>query len=119
MGGAVVFWLLNALNKVYTTEIDYPVSWILDESNVVLDKVPPSTLRLEVTGSGWKLLRCLLRIDVQPVELPVAKVSKKGQIRIERLYPFFTKRLKELKVHRVSMEETIYVHTISSNLPKK
>jgi len=73
MGGAMMFWLLNALNKVYTTDINYPVIFIIDDSKVVFSKIPPPTIRLEVTGGGWKLLRYLIRLNVQPIELPVEK----------------------------------------------
>jgi hypothetical protein len=108
-----MFWVLNALNKVYTTDINYPVSFIVDESKVVLAKEPPSTIRLEVTGSGWRLLRYLLRLHVQPIELPVAQISKKGQIKGEYLWPIFNKRLKDLKVRRVLMGESLCVHKLS------
>jgi len=119
VSGAIVFWLLNALNKVYTTEIDYPVSLIIDESKVAFEQVPPSTMCIEVTGVGWRLLRYLLRLDVQPVEIPVDKISQKGKIKSEYFHLFFAKRLKDLKVRRVLLEETLYVHAISSPLPLK
>jgi len=117
MGGAMMFWLLNALNKVYTTDINYPVVFIIDESKVVFTKVPPPIIRLEVTGGGWKLLRYLLRLNVQPIELPVAQVSRKGQIKGEHLFPIFAKKLKDLKVRRVLVDEVICVHPISQKLP--
>jgi hypothetical protein len=116
--GAMMFWLLNALNKVYTTDINYPVSFVIDESKVALSKEPPSTIRLEVTGGGWRLLRYLLRFHVQPIDLPVAQISKKGQIKGEYLWPIFNKRLKDLKVRRVLMGEPLYVHKLSQKPPE-
>jgi hypothetical protein len=113
--GAMVFWRLNALNKVYTTDMNYPVAFIIDESKVAFTKVPPSTIRLEVTGGGWSLLRYLLSLHVQPIELPVAQVSKRGNIKSEYLWPIFNKRLKDLKVRSVLMDEALCVHTL---LPK-
>ncbi len=117
MGGAMMFWLLNALNKVYTTDINYPVIFIIDDSKVVFSKIPPPTIRLEVTGGGWKLLRYLIRLNVQPIELPVAQISKKGKIRSENLCPIFAKKLKDLKVRRVLVDEAICVHTLSQKSP--
>jgi len=113
IGAAVLFWLLNALNKVHTTEVDYPVSFVTDESGVTLAKILPSTVRLEVTGSGWRLLRYLLRLNVQPVQLPVAKISKRGQIRRERLCSIFAKKLKDVEVRSVLLDKVLYVHTPS------
>lgn len=113
MGCAIMFWLLNALNKVYTTDINYPVVFIVGESKVVFSKTPPPTICLEVTGGGWKLLRYLLRFNVQPIELIVAQVSKKGKIKSEYLLPIFSKKLKDLKVRRVLVGEAICVRTPS------
>jgi hypothetical protein len=118
MGGAVMFWLLNALNKVYTTDINHPVVFIIDESEMVFAKVPPSSIRLEVTGGGWKLLRYLLRLYVQPIELPVAQVAKQGQIKNEYLWAIFNKRLKDLKVRRVLIGEVICVQKPSKKPPE-
>ena len=117
MGGAMVFWLLNALNKVYTTDIDHPVVFVIDESKVVFTKVPPSTLCLEVTGGGWKLLKYLLHLHVQPIELSIDKVSERGQIRSEHLCPIVAKKLKDLKVHKVLMQKPLCVHTPSQTSP--
>jgi hypothetical protein len=110
IGGAIVFWLLNALNKVYTTEIDYPVSFIMDGSKVPLTQALPSTLRLEVTGSGWKLLRYVLRLNAQPVQLPVSQFLRGGRARNDRLCSVFAKRFKDVEVHGVLLDETLYTH---------
>ena len=118
IGAAVVFWFLNALSKVYTTEIDYPVSFVINTSQVVFEKSPPSTLRIEVKGSGWRLLRYLTHLNVHPVEIPVVKVLEKSQIKAEYLDVFFFKRLQDLKVNRVFLDETLRVCKTPSNSPK-
>jgi hypothetical protein len=110
VGGAVVFWLLNALNKVYTTEINYPVSFIVDESEGSFAKRPPSTLRIEVTGGGWKLLKYVFRLNAQPVQLSVSQVSRGGRIRKDRLCAVFSKRFKDVEVHGVLLDEALYTH---------
>ena len=110
IGGAVVFWILNALNKVYTTSISCPVVFIMDESRMSVPKVPPSAIHLEVSGRGWSLLRYLLRLNVQSVELPVAQISKKGDIESETLRLIFDTSLKDLKVRRVLIDEALRLH---------
>ncbi len=115
IGGATLFWLINALNKVYTTEINYPVHFVIDESKVAFTKAPPASIALEVTGGGWKLLRYLLHLDVQPIELPVAKVASKGSIKREYLRSFFDQRIKDLKVHSVLLDAAPPVHTLPQN----
>lgn len=113
MGAAIVFWFLNALNKVYTTEINYPVSFIADSPRVVFDKPLPSTLRIEVVSSGWILLKYWVRLGGHPVEIPITKVLKKGHIRADRLSFFCASRLKDLKVNRVILDEVPSVRTVS------
>ena len=94
IGGATWFWLLNALNKVYTTAINYPVHFVIDESKVAFTQAPPASIALEGTGGGWKLLRYLLHLDGQPIELPMAKVASQGRIKREYLRSFFDQRIK-------------------------
>jgi hypothetical protein len=114
IGGAVVFWMLNALNKVYTTDISCPVVFIIDESRISGPKVPPpSVMHIEVSGRGWSLLRYLLRLNVQSVELPVTKISQGGHIESETLRLIFDTSLKDLKVRRVWIDETLRLHVPS------
>lgn len=66
---AGVFWQMNALNKTYTTELDYPLVWRYDARRYVPLQPLPATVPVTVTGQGWRLLRCNLKIDVRPAEL--------------------------------------------------
>ena len=112
--GATVFWLLNALNKVYTTEISYPVHLVVNKSKEAFTKEPPTSLTLEVTGSGWSLLRYLLQFKRKPAELTMGQVVRRGRIRNDYLRSFFDKKLKALKVNRVLLDEVPHTHTPSS-----
>ncbi len=66
---ASTFWLLNALNKTYTTRITYPLACRYDEARFVPVQPLPQEVALNVTGRGWKLLRRQLAFDVKPAEL--------------------------------------------------
>jgi hypothetical protein len=110
ISGAVVFWLFNALNKEYTTEISYPVQFVMENSKLIFAEEPPQKIQLEVTGVGWNLLRYLLHLYVEPIRIPVEKVTKKGLVSQNRLYSIFTKHLKDLKVNKV-MIDNLYLHT--------
>lgn len=109
MGVAVIFWLLNALNKDYTTTVNYPVHFVLDDSKRTFTETPPSRIALEVTGGGWNLLRYLLHINVKSINLPVSKVIKRGHLSRERVYVVLKKHLKDLKVNQV-MTDTLQLH---------
>lgn len=66
---ALVFWQMNALNKTYTTELDYPLSWQYDARRYVPLAALPVTVPVTVTGQGWRLLRGNLGVGVRPAEL--------------------------------------------------
>ena len=66
---AGLFWQMNALNKTYTTELDYPLAWRYDTSRYVPLQPLPARVPVTVTGQGWRLLRCNLQVGVRPAEL--------------------------------------------------
>jgi len=117
VSGATVFWLFNALNKEYTTEIECPVQFAIDESKVEFVEPPPRTLPLEVTGGGWKLVRYLIYLEMYPVELPIAKVTRRGLIRKEQLRNTLDKTLKDLRVDKVLID-TLYIRTQPKTPPQ-
>lgn len=116
LGSAMTFWLFNALNKDYTTAINYPVHFVINESKHVFTEAPPSSIPLEVTGGGWNLLRYLLHISVKPAELPVAKVARRGRVSRQRLYNLLKKHIKDLKVNRVLLD-MMEIHTKPKTTP--
>lgn len=71
---ASTFWLLNALNKTYTTRITYPLQWAYDEQRYIPVKPLPTEVAVNVTGRGWKLLRKNLLLDVRPAEVRLTRL---------------------------------------------
>lgn len=70
---ASTFWLLNALNKTYTTRIVYPLAWRYDDSRYIPVQPLPTEVAVNVTGRGWKLLRKQLMLDVKPAEIALLR----------------------------------------------
>jgi hypothetical protein len=72
---AGLFWQMNALNKTYTTRLNYPLAWHYDSAHYVPLRPLPAALPVVVTGQGWRLLRANLGwgthpADLRPVPLP-------------------------------------------------
>lgn len=72
---AGLFWQMNALNKTYTTRLDYPLAWHYDTARYVPMRPLPASLPVTVTGEGWRLLRAnlgwgTLPAILRPVPLP-------------------------------------------------
>ncbi|CAN5762942.1 hypothetical protein BH24BAC1_BH24BAC1_12550 [soil metagenome] len=66
---ASTFWLLNALNKSYTTRISYPVRFNYNREALIPIRPLPEEVVINVTGQGWRLLRKSLGIEVKPAEI--------------------------------------------------
>ena len=66
---SALFWQMNALNKTYTTRLDYPLAWRYDTARYVPLRPLPERLPVTVTGRGWRLLRANLGWDSNPAEL--------------------------------------------------
>ena len=72
---AGLFWQMNALNKTYTTRLNYPLAWHYDSVHYVPLRPLPVALPVTVTGQGWQLLRANMGwgthpADLRPVPLP-------------------------------------------------
>lgn len=72
---AVLFWQMNALNKTYTTRLNFPLAWHYDSVHYVPLRPLPSALPVTVTGQGWQLARANMGwgtrpADLHPVPLP-------------------------------------------------
>ena len=47
---AATFWFFNALNKVYTTRIDYPIELVYNKDSLVLVKEPPREIAINIVN---------------------------------------------------------------------
>ena len=76
---ATVFWLFNALNKEYDATLGYPIDWEFDSEQYIVVEELPSSIRINVKGLGWNLLRASLGLKVNPITiaLPNPAVNKK------------------------------------------
>jgi hypothetical protein len=66
---AGVFWQMNALNKTYTTRLDFPLAWHYDSARYVPLRPLPAKVAVTVTGQGWRLLRANLGWGTHPADL--------------------------------------------------
>jgi len=84
---ASTFWLLNALNKSYSTQITYPVSFVYNKDRFIPVKPLPEEIVINVTGKGWKLLRKTLRFEVQPAEIFIRSIPRNNYLLGSALRP--------------------------------
>ena len=68
---ATIFWFFNALNKTYTTNINFPLAFDYDSENFIPVEGLPQTVRLNVTGNGWELFKRSTGVKQDPLEIPL------------------------------------------------
>ena len=73
---ATVFWLFNALNKRYTTNINLPLVFDYDQENYVAVRPLPEAVRFNVTGVGWNLFRRSAGLQVPPLVVPLPQPAE-------------------------------------------
>jgi len=72
---AIIIWLLNALNKNYTTEISYPIAYTKFPPHKILVSDVPDHLRLKVNGHGYALLSYKLTNRPIPINFQVSSYT--------------------------------------------
>jgi|SRR5687768_12293440 hypothetical protein len=73
---ATVFWLFNALNKSYTTNINLPLTFDYDQDSYIAVRPLPEFVRFNVTGVGWNLFRRSAGVKVPPLVVPLPQPAE-------------------------------------------
>lgn len=99
---ATTFWLLNALNKRYTTKINYPIEFLVDNPEaVVVVKELPSKVEIDVSGGGWNLLRRTIWFNVSPLTIPLNNPTEVKYIPGSSLVPLISDQLSDISLNYV------------------
>jgi hypothetical protein len=105
---ATIFWFLNALNKTYTTNINFPLRFDYDLANYVPVKALPEYVRINVTGDGWDLFKRSTGVKVAALEIPLERPAEVKKIVGSTLPKFFTNQADGLAINFV-LTDTLYV----------
>lgn len=101
--GAGLFWLLNALNKDgYSINVEYPVQFSFDDARFVPTTALPRTVRVNVSGDGWNLLRLSwLPFRTEPVSYEVRNPMQASIINTSAMTAALSEQIKNLHVNYV------------------
>ncbi|WP_400192686.1 hypothetical protein [Hymenobacter sp. B81] len=104
---AVTLWLLNALNKTYTTRISYPLRWTYDADHFIPVRPLDEAVAVQVTGRGWKLLRNTLGLEVRPAEVVVRRLPISRSLPASALRPALIGTMEGLQLNAI-LTDTLY-----------
>jgi hypothetical protein len=105
---ATIFWFFNALNKTYTTNLRFPLTFAYDRDNFVPVRSLPRDISLNVTGNGWTLFRRSTGLKIPPLEIPVDRPAETKKIGRTSLLAFFSNQLEGLQINYV-LTDTLVV----------
>jgi hypothetical protein len=103
-----ILWLLNALNKDYTTKISYPIHIDYNESQVIATEEPPENVEVNVSGYGWNLFRKTVGFRVDPLVIALENPAYTKFLTAGQLYPAINEQLRDVRLNYIIMD-TMYL----------
>jgi len=105
---AGVFWVFNALNKQYSTNIRFPLLFEFDGEKYAIAKPLPKSINLNVTGNGWDLFRKHFGMNVSPVIVPLEHPNETPKIVGSTVLPLLASQVGNLTINFV-MTDTLHI----------
>lgn len=105
---ATVFWFFNALNKNYSANISFPVSFDYDQEKYIPVRTLPTSIRMNVSGLGWDLLRRSSELKVPPLVIPLERPTDVQKIVGSTLPALFSTQLEGMQINFV-LTDTVYI----------
>jgi hypothetical protein len=105
---ATVFWFFNALNKNYATNVRFPLQFEFDAKKYVPARPLPRDVYVNVSGSGWDLLRKNITVKLPPLIIPLERPAETKKIVGITLPPLLASQLGNLKINHI-VTDTLYL----------
>jgi hypothetical protein len=104
---ASIFWLLNALDHNYSTNITFPIKYIHQMPNKEMVGDVPKELNLNVSGRGYTLLRDVFTASQHPIILRAMSLSYDSINSDSNNFSVQTRSLKEIIQRQLGTEITL------------
>ncbi len=99
---AIVFWVMNALNKDgYSQKMSFPLQFLYNDSLYIPTQPLPENIAVNVSGSGWSLLRKAFTSKATPIKYSVSKPLKTRFLNTGSLTDSLSEYIKDVKVNYV------------------
>src|SRR5690606_15827241 len=109
---ATFFWFLSSLSKIYSTTLEFPLTYSEVSEELVLIESPQNTLTLWVTGSGFDLLGEEIALKKQVLKVDLERSRSANQ---SGRYYILTRNLRDNILNQLDNElslESIYPDTL-------
>lgn len=106
---ASIFWLFNAFNKSHTSTIRFPLRFEYNNQQFVAVSPLPRHININVTGSGWDLIRKTLGMKVPDLVIPLERPLEIKKIPASVLTPVLISQLGGLQINYI-VTDTLYTN---------
>lgn len=106
---AMVFWIFNAFNKEYSTNLRFPILFEFDGERYVPAEHFPKSVILNVKGIGWDLIRRQVGLKQPEMIIKLDRPAEIKKIVGAALIPMLTPQVGNLKINFVATD-TLYLN---------
>tara|TARA_B100000676_G_scaffold119211_1_gene118750 strand:+ start:635 stop:1534 length:900 start_codon:yes stop_codon:yes gene_type:complete len=109
-------WLFNELNNRSDATILYPIDFKYEDNDelFVVD-APPKFIDISINGTGWNLLRNLLKLNIKSAEYNINKPTQTKFILSSSLFPNISQSLEGVNLNYVVTDSILFNIELKSN----
>jgi hypothetical protein len=96
---AGIFWLFNAFNKTYATNIKFPLHFDYNHDKFVPVTPLPHHININVSGNGWDLFRNQLGLKLPELTISLERPIEIKKIVAATLPPLFQPQIGKLQIN--------------------
>jgi len=104
-----LIWVFNELNNRTNVTIFYPINFQYDnpESLVILEPIP-DFVEISINGTGWNLLRNLLKINIREAEYKLNNPAQTKYLLSSSLIPNISESLEKIGLNYVVTDSVFF-----------
>ena len=106
---ASIFWLFQSLNKNYSTNLTYPITFDFPREQYVIVEELPDEVQINVSGVGWNIFKKTFFFGVNPIRIELETPALAAKIVGAALLANVNDQLPKLQVNYV-ISDTLYLH---------
>jgi len=102
-------WLFNELNNRSNATILYPIDFKYEDNDklFVID-APPKFIDISINGTGWNLLRNLLKLNIQSAEYNINNPTQTKYILSSSLFPNISQSLEGVNLNYILTDSILF-----------
>ena len=97
-----LIWFFNELNNRSNVSMYYPINFKYDIKEEYIEVLsPPDAIQISINGTGWNLLRNILKINIQAIEYNINKPLQTKFILSNSLLPSVSQSLENVNLNYI------------------